>query len=137
MPAHAKPRSAHLLDTMAVGLSGLCLMHCLAMPALIVALPALGSLSEAHWVHQVLIGMAMPISLWAVTRSGLWRRPAILLPMLAGLGLLTAAAFYPPFEPFETPVSVTGALLLAFAHFRNALGAHRRNRKHRGSIPAG
>ena len=125
MPARSKPRSAHLLDTMAVGLSGLCLVHCLAMPALIVALPVLGALSDAHWVHQILIGMALPISLWAVTRSGQWRRRGVLLPMLAGLGLLAATAFYPPLEPFETPVSVVGALLLAFAHFRNAIVAHR------------
>jgi hypothetical protein len=121
------------LDMLAIGLSGLCLVHCLAMPLVIVALPTLGLLAREHWIHQVLIGMAAPVSLWAVIRSGLWRRPSVGLPMSAGLALLATAAFYPPVEPFETPFSITGALLLALAHFGDARLMHRRRECPQGS----
>lgn len=126
MSASNPTKANGFLDLIAITLSGLCVIHCLALPALIVALPALGIFTDEHWVHQLLISMAAPISLWAVGRSGLWRRPGIGIPMIAGLSMLGVAAFYPPFEMYETVLSVSGALLLAFAHFRNARLAHRR-----------
>lgn len=124
MPSVAPTKSSYILDIIAMSLSGLCLAHCLLLPVAIFALPMLGFLSDAHWVHQVLIGMAFPISLWAIVRSGHWRRVGIAGPMLLGLSLLAVAAFYEPFEIYEMPLSVTGALLLAFGHFRNAQRTH-------------
>jgi MerC mercury resistance protein len=87
-------------------------------------------LSDAHWVHQVLIGMAVPISLWAVLRSGHWRRASVGLPMLVGLGLLGVAAFYALVEIYEVPLSVSGAAMLAFAHYRNTRLTHSRAHRH-------
>ncbi|MBP2160307.1 MULTISPECIES: MerC domain-containing protein [Asticcacaulis] len=127
-PVSASSRSSRFFDVLAIGLSGLCVAHCLLLPAFIVALPMLGAFSDEHWVHQVLISAAAPVSLWAVGRSGLWRRPDIGVPMVLGLALLAAAAFYPPLEAHEVPVSVAGALLLAFTHFRNARLAHNSRR---------
>lgn len=118
----ARPKS--LPDMLAIGISGLCLAHCLLLPVAIAALPVLGVFSEDEWVHQVLIGIAAPVSLWAIARSGNWRRAGILLPMLCGLCLLGAGAFFEPLHDYETPLSIAGALLLAWAHFRNARKAH-------------
>lgn len=131
MPPAATPtRSSLFFDFVAMGLSGLCLAHCLLLPFAIVALPTLGFLSDEHWVHQVLIAMAIPVSLWATLRSGHWRKALVGLPMLTGLGLLGGAAFYAPFEAYEMPLSVCGALLLAFAHYRNTRLSHARGHRH-------
>jgi hypothetical protein len=75
-------------------------------------------------VHQVLIGIAAPVSLWAVVRSKLWMQYQVGAPMLAGLLLLALAAFYKPAEALEAPISIVGAALLAFGHYRNTRLVH-------------
>lgn len=124
MPFVVPSKPSRTLDVIAISLSGLCLAHCLLLPLAIVALPMLGFLSDAHWVHQVLIGLAFPVTLWAIGRSGHWRRMGVAGPVFVGLSLLAVAAFYEPLEIYEVPLSVTGALLLGFGHFRNARRAH-------------
>ncbi|WP_159088803.1 MerC family mercury resistance protein, partial [Xanthomonas fragariae] len=41
---------ASLLDSSSIALSGLCLLHCLALPLLAAALPLFGAWSQAEWV---------------------------------------------------------------------------------------
>ena len=115
---------AELADLIGVMLSAACVLHCLALPIVIVMLPSLGVFFEAHWVHQVLIGIAAPVSLWAVVRSRLWMQYQVGVPMLAGLLLLALAAFYKPAEALEAPISIVGAALLAFGHYRNTRLVH-------------
>ena len=119
---------AELADLIGVALSVACVLHCLAMPLVIVMLPTIGVFFYAHWVHQVLIGIAIPVSLWAVVRSGFWKQFWVGAPMLAGLLLLAFAAFVKPFEAFEAPISIVGAALLAFGHYRNTRLVHKRKR---------
>lgn len=121
-------QSSQIWDAMAVGLSGLCIVHCLALPLLVLALPMLGSLSENEWVHRLLIGAALPVSLLAVTRSGQWHRWDVALPGLLGLILLGIAAFVSRLEVYEVPMSVVGATFLAFAHLRNGRFGHRHSK---------
>ncbi|WP_162953530.1 MerC family mercury resistance protein, partial [Pseudomonas aeruginosa] len=45
--------SASALDSSAIALSSLCLLHCLALPLLAAALPLLGRWEQAEWVHVV------------------------------------------------------------------------------------
>lgn len=125
MPAVGKVSKSRSLDMLAMGLSGLCVAHCLLMPLVFAALPFLGAFSENPLVHQVLVGVAAPVSLFALIRSGGWRRGGLAVMALAGLGLLSVAAFYAPAEAWETPLSVTGASLLAAMHLFNARLPHR------------
>jgi hypothetical protein len=125
MSAARKVSKSRTLDALAMGLSGLCVAHCLLMPLVFAALPFLGVFSENPLVHQVLVGVAAPVSLFALIRSGGWRRAGLSTMALAGLGLLSVAAFYAPAEAWETPLSVTGAALLAIMHLFNARLPHR------------
>ncbi len=125
MPAVRKVSKSQTLDVLAMGLSGLCVAHCLLMPLVFAALPFLGAFSENPLVHQVLVGVAAPVSLFALIRSGGWRRGWLAVMALAGLGLLAVAAFYAPAEAWETPLSVVGAALLATMHLFNARLPHR------------
>jgi len=107
------------LDLASMGLSGLCVVHCLALPFLVAALPFLGIFSQNDLVHQILVTIAAPLSVLALWRSGGWRKSTVVLPMTAGLLLLAAAAFIPDLEPVEAVMSVVGALLVAAAHLVN------------------
>lgn len=110
-----KSPSAALLDAGAVALSSLCLLHCLALPLLAAALPLFGTWAEAEWVHLLFVAIALPLTGYALWRAER-RHP---LPVLAwatagaGLGLLLAGALALPSHDWETPMTVTGSLLLA------------------------
>lgn len=110
-------RTVHLADVSAISLSALCLIHCLALPFLAAALPVAASLSEAEWLHKAFVLAALPVSGWVIFRERAARRATWFTPLaLAGLALLLAAAFAEPLHDYETPLTVTGAALLACAH---------------------
>jgi hypothetical protein len=107
-------------DAAALTLSTLCLVHCLALPVVAVALPILGAFAEAEWVHWIFAGLAAPISLWTLRRSG----AGLLTLAAAGVVLLFAGAAEFPTHEAETVVTVTGGLLISAAHILNLRRRH-------------
>lgn len=109
--------SSSTLDASAIGLSGLCLIHCLALPVLTAVLPVAGVLAEAEWIHKLLVLLALPVSglvIWTGLRT---ERNAVFIGcVVAGLALLIGAAFFEVLHDVETPLTVAGAGLLASAH---------------------
>lgn len=101
-------------DALAIGLSGLCLLHCLALPAVAVALPVLGAWAEAEWVHWLFVALAAPISLLTLARPG--GSLTALGMAVVGLTLLVAGAAELLGHEAETPLAVAGGLMLAVAH---------------------
>lgn len=114
-----KALGARILDGSAVGLSGLCLVHCLALPLMAALLPAFGAWARADGVHIVFVLLAAPVSAAALLRPAHGRHAPMQLIMLgvAGVGLLAAGAFGP--EPAHVPATVAGSLTLAVAHLCN------------------
>jgi len=108
-----------IADASGATLSGLCLVHCLALPFLGGILPFAGSLAEDERIHAGILLLAAPVA-WAAFispfLSGQLRWP---LPLLAvtGLSLLGAALFAP--HELETPLSVAGGLCLGGSHLLN------------------
>ncbi len=110
------PVTSRRLDGVAIGLSALCLIHCLALPLLISLLPIAGLFGfEDEWVHKVLVIAVVPVTALAAWSAG---HRAWSFLTLAGLGitLLLAGAFVHPLHDFEVPLTVVGALLVAAAH---------------------
>lgn len=104
------------LDWAAVSASGLCLLHCLALPLVIAALPSLGGAVAGSGTHWVLLAFALPVSLWVLTRDP-W--PAGLIPLLlgaAGLSLMTLGVAFYEGLPAERVLTVAGVSLVAAAH---------------------
>lgn len=107
-------------DMAAMGLSGLCVIHCLALPLLAASLPLLGAWAEAEWVHWAFVAMAAPVSMIALSRPsryGLGVGPLILA--ILGIAALFAGVLGWPTEADETWVTVSGSFLLATAHLLN------------------
>jgi hypothetical protein len=106
----------HIADASGATLSGLCLVHCLALPFLGGILPFAGSLAEDERIHIGILVLAAPVAWVAFIRplySGRMRWP---LPFLAVTGLvLLGAALFAPHE-LETLLSVAGGLCLGGAH---------------------
>lgn len=112
------PRAATFGDSCAIGLSSLCLIHCLALPVAVSLLPIVGPWAEAEWVHWLFVAVAAPVSIWTFLHPRARNWPLIALAGF-GLALLVAGAAEFPSHELETPITVAGGLLLASAHLIN------------------
>lgn len=124
------PRSAvthATLDRWAIVISGLCVIHCLAIPLTLIALPALsqGLADEQTLTHWLLLAIAVPISVWALW-SGHRQHPSKLTLGLgvAGLLLLTLGVSHLLGHELEIPLTVAGGVGLIAAHWRNMRHRH-------------
>ncbi|MDX5330554.1 MAG: MerC domain-containing protein [Caulobacteraceae bacterium] len=121
-----KTTTARLLDGSAIGLSGLCLIHCLALPFAAAFVPLLGVWSEAEWVHLAVVILAAPLSAGALLLSRP-RNAAAIGIALPGLALLVAALAA---HEVETVLTVAGGTALAAAHVINWRGRRLRPHAH-------
>lgn len=111
-------QKATLIDASAITFSGLCAIHCLALPVIAVFLPLAGIVAEAEWLHKVFVLAALPFSGLALFQSwGKQRVVGFVLLGGAGLAQLIAAAFIEPLHDYEKLLTVSGALMLATGHF--------------------
>ncbi len=115
-------RQRALFDKIAVGLSGLCLLHCLLLPFVVAILPFLGQFDDDH-LHAEMLIFVIPVSVIALfvgyRRHGQIR---IIVSGAAGLMILVLGAWvvhdlYGPIADRMT--TVTGSLVLAFTHYQN------------------
>lgn len=108
-------------DGFAVGASALCLIHCLALPLLIAALPAIASrFDPGEAFHLGVLLFAIPTSAFALIEG--WRRHRGAAPLFvgsAGLALLALGLAFENWVAVETGVTVAGSMLLAGAHIVN------------------
>lgn len=107
------------LDGLGLGLSSLCLGHCLLLPLAAAGLPLLGAWAESHWVHVALVLIAAPVAGLSLflSKPGQPRTPAVMGAGGAGLALLVFGAFGP--EAAEHAATIAGSLMLALAHGLN------------------
>lgn len=120
----AMARSISWVDRFAIGVSLLCLAHCLLMPILLVILPSMNaSLMAGENVHLWLVFVVIPSSLFALSMGcKQHRRRSFMLIGLFGLGFLILGAcvdFIGLKHVWEQAFTVLGALFIAFAHVRN------------------
>tara|TARA_B100000900_G_scaffold81348_1_gene65590 strand:+ start:826 stop:1224 length:399 start_codon:yes stop_codon:yes gene_type:complete len=113
------------LDRAAMWLSGFCLAHCLSLPIALLLAPALSQWLEATetTVHWILFGIAIPISVVALTQ-GYRRLGSRRTLLLGGLGLLLMllAVSHVLGREFEVLLTAIGVSAVLVAHLRNLLG---------------
>jgi hypothetical protein len=119
-----------ILDHVAITLSGLCLVHCLLLPVIIVAIPLLGQFSETHFHAQMLI-VVVPVSLFAFGLA--YRRhgnKAVIACGTAGIAIMfvggtVAHANFGVLA--DSLLTIAGSIILAASHyFNNRLAGHAR-----------
>lgn len=83
-----------LLDTTAVVLSGVCMLHCLALPIVLTVLPIVNvSLMDETTFHLVMMVVILPISLIALTIGCRQHKDRLTLILgTTGLTILTGTA---------------------------------------------
>ncbi len=115
-------RQRALFDKVAVGLSGLCLLHCLLLPFVVAILPFLGQFDDDH-LHAEMLIFVIPVSVIALLVG--YRRHGQVNVVVSGaaglvilvLGALVVHDLYGPIADRMT--TVAGSLVLAYTHYRN------------------
>ena len=117
------------LDRAGVAISALCLVHCLALPLIAAALPAVDAWvdpSTHHRVHWGLLAVALPISLAALASGARRHRMHRWLALgVVGLALMLLAVLGWLGVDNEVPITIVGVTLLAAAHVGNWRARHR------------
>jgi hypothetical protein len=109
------------LDRLAMGLSGLCVVHCVATAVLLGLLASAGGFFGQPIIHEVGLTMAMVIGAIALGRGA--HEHGFVLPSAVGaLGLgVMAGALSLPEGGHEPIYTVVGVMILALGHRLNVL----------------
>jgi hypothetical protein len=111
------------LDRLAIGLSGLCLVHCLASAVVLALLSAVGGVLGAPIIHEVGLVLAMVLGTVSLGR-GIYEHGFMLPSAVGGLGLgVMAGALSLPHDGTEAIYSVVGVLIVALGHRLNGIAA--------------
>lgn len=113
-------------DKASIGLSFLCLLHCLALPLLVVLVPSFVALGlEDERFHIWLVVVVIPLSAFALTLGCTrHRHVGVLLTGAVGLLFLCMAPLLGHDvlgESGERLTTLVGSVLIAASHFKNAL----------------
>ena len=117
MLANSLKRGA--IDRLAIGLSGLCLVHCLASAIFLAMLSAAGGLFLSPVFHEV--GLVLAIALGAVALGRGVIEHGFMMPVAVGaLGLgVMAGALTMPHDGMEAVYTILGVAILALGHDLN------------------
>lgn len=118
-------RRSTRFDRLGLSLSGICIVHCLALPVGLALLPLWPAALHLHeWLHFVFAIVIVPttaIAMW----YGYRRHGSIGIVSLLGVGLLVVLSALlighstPVLQVTETMVTLAGSSLLILGHWRN------------------
>lgn len=111
------------LDRFAIGLSGLCVVHCLATAVLLALASAAGGLLLDPHFHEIGLALAIPVGALALGR-GMWTHGYMMPSAVGALGLgVMAGALTLPHGDMEVLYTMLGVGLLALGHDLNRRAA--------------
>ena len=106
-------------DRLAIALSGLCLVHCLASAVLVAMLASVGGLLVDPIVHEIGLVLAIGLGIVALGR-GVVEHGYMMPSAVGGLGLgLMAGALTLPHSGLEVVYTLVGVAILALGHDLN------------------
>ncbi len=111
------------LDRMGIGLSGLCLVHCVATTVMVALLASVGGMFVSPHIHEIGLAIAIPLGALALGR-GIWEHGYMMPSSVGGLGIGTmAGALSLPHSDTEMLTTLVGVGLLALGHDLNRRGS--------------
>ena len=107
------------MDRVAIALSGLCLVHCLASSVVLAVLASAGGLLVSPVIHEVGLTFAIVLGVIALGR-GVVDHGFMMPSAVGGLGLgVMGGALTMPHSDLETVYTIVGVAILALGHDLN------------------
>lgn len=124
MDTQQNNRGRKYMDTAAVVLSGICMLHCLALPIALTILPIVNvTLLDESTFHLIMVAVILPISVIALSIGCRQHKDKLTLVLgSVGLLILTVTAIFGHDVlglTGERIVTSIGGLILAAAHIQN------------------
>ena len=111
------------LDRIAIGLSGLCLVHCVATAVALALVSAVGGFLGAPIIHEVGLTLAMLLGAFALVR-GVFDHGYMMPSAIGGLGLgVMAGALTMAHDGTEALYTMVGVGIVALGHRLNSMAA--------------
>ena len=111
------------LDRMAIGLSGLCAVHCVATAVFLGLLASAGGILGQPIIHEVGLTLAMALAALALGR-GILEHGFMLPSSIGALGLgVMAGALTMPHDGREALYTIIGVMIVALGHRLNLLAS--------------
>ncbi|MCY7280041.1 MAG: MerC domain-containing protein [Sphingomonas bacterium] len=111
------------LDRMAIGLSGLCLVHCLGTTVVLAILASAGGMMGAPIIHEIGLSLAMLLGALSLGK-GIFEHGYTMPSAVGGLGLgVMAGALTLPHDGTEALYTVIGVGILALGHRLNFIAS--------------
>jgi hypothetical protein len=126
----AASKSANGMDLLGIGLSVLCIIHCIAMPLILIAAPFYHLILDGLHFHQNLFVLLLGIAFWSLYRGfRSHQNQNVLIYGAIGLFVLLLVAMIPHSHNTYENVLISGfnslgSVLLVVAHSLN-LRSHR------------
>jgi hypothetical protein len=118
-PVPTRLATAGLFDRLAIGVSGLCVVHCLASAVLVAMLASAGGILVSPVFHEVGMMIAVGLGVVALGR-GVLEHGFMMPAAIGGLGLgIMAGTLTLPHGLSETVYSIIGVGILALGHDLN------------------
>lgn len=115
--------STDRLDRMAIGISGLCLVHCLGTTVVLAVLASAGGMLGAPIIHEVGLSLAMLLGALSLGK-GIFDHGYTLPSAIGGLGLgVMAGALTLPHDGTEALYTVVGVGIVALGHRLNFIAS--------------
>ncbi len=118
------PTPPGIWDRIGISLSGLCMVHCMLLPVVLVAVPLWSTAETLHdWLHPLFLVALLPISFMALVATAS-KPQAKSVRVLLGVGLLIIALAslfgHEAANPVvETAFTLLGSGMLVTGHWRN------------------
>lgn len=113
-------RRLDLIDRIAIGVSGVCLLHCIATMLVVALLASAGGLLLDPMIHELGLGLAILLGLYAFSRGfAVHGRKMPLLLGLAGISAMGYALSLTHGVSGEVLFTVIGILLVVSGHELN------------------
>ena len=108
-----------LLDRLAIGLSGLCVVHCVASAVLVALLASAGGILVDHRIHEVGLMLAIALGAFALGR-GIFSHGFMMPSAVGALGLgVMMGALTLSHDLSEVIYTIVGVGIVALGHDLN------------------
>ncbi len=134
------PPPPGIWDRIGISVSGLCMVHCMLLPVVLVAVPLWSTAETLHdWLHPLFFVALLPISFMALVATA-DKPQAKSVRVLLGVGLfvIVLASLFGHEEGgriLETAVTLLGSGMLVTGHWRNGQICRRCVHEDAGTTP--
>ncbi|MBT6325896.1 MAG: MerC domain-containing protein [Bdellovibrionales bacterium] len=113
-------KSEKTLDKLGMIISGVCVIHCLLTPIIVLALPWVEGIFSHEVVHLSLLLFLFPLAIFTFTHGyKTHKKLSIVIMGAIGISFISIPILIHPAEFTEQALTISGSIILIIAHYNN------------------